>query len=92
MCTQILEATTALNKPWDAPSNHILCGAHIMNTVVQEVLKVSLKATALGMEESDDEALANLAEDGGSVVLKVCKLWKYCVTSKHSNSSLILAN
>jgi hypothetical protein len=71
MSTQIYDRTTSLNKSWDAPSNHILCGAHVLNTVVQEVLKVALKATELGMEEEDDVALAQLAATGCNVVLKV---------------------
>jgi hypothetical protein len=42
-----------------------------MNTVVQEVLNVALKATELGMDEDDDEVLAQLAATGSNVVLKV---------------------
>ena len=42
-----------------------------MNTVVQEVLKVALKATELSMDEDDDEVLAQLAATGSNVVLKV---------------------
>jgi hypothetical protein len=63
--------TTAADAPWDAPGLHVICGAHVFNNVVQEVLSKALKATHVGIDEEDETELQHIADQDGNVVVKV---------------------
>ena len=75
MSEKLKDLACAHNVNWDVPQSHVICGAHLINTVVQTVLKDILKATGpdAGMDEIDEDALVDLASSpSANPMLKAC--------------------
>jgi hypothetical protein len=73
MAGKLQDLASAVDVPWDVPQSRVICGAHLINTVVQSILKDTLKATGpeTGMEELDEDALIDLAATSTNPVIKV---------------------
>ena len=73
MAEKLHELAAAVNVSWDVPQSRVICGAHLINTVVQSVLKDSLKATGpeAGMDVLDEDALIDLAAASTNPIIKV---------------------
>ena len=73
MSEKIKDLSFADDTAWDVPQSWIICGAHLINTVVQAVLKDVLRATGpdSGMDEADEDALIDLAGSSSSPIIKV---------------------
>jgi len=78
MSEKLKDLSSAENVAWDVPKSRVICGAHLVNTVIQSILKDGFKATGpdAGMDELDEDALIDLASSSTNPIIKV----RLCIT------------